>query len=327
MDKAWKRFIVFSSVLLLSAALRVYNFYEPVRHFDSDLIPPLVSPRVMEKENNEGAEAADENEVGMKSVFKEGKSVNILILGIDARKKEESRTDAIMLASLNPDCKSVTIISIPRDTRVNVEGVGQTKINHAHLMGEIKGGNNSGTQASLQAVSNLFQCNIHYYFKTNFDGFEQFIDSIGGLEVNLALPVLLTHSDITLSAGKQCLDGDLALQLVRERHSLKEGDFGRQRHQVLVLQAIARKLLKLQYMLRLPEIFEHAKSHIIDTNLQSNDIISLAWLYSGLKEEDINHLSLPGKSGYGFDPLVKNALYYWLPDLEKVKEISVQYLQ
>ncbi len=92
---------------------------------------------------------------------------NMLVLGIDARRNEPSRSDVMILANINPKTRKVLLISIPRDTRVEIPGVGNTKINHAHVLGEIEGGNHQGTVASLQAVSNLLNCDIHCYIKVN----------------------------------------------------------------------------------------------------------------------------------------------------------------
>ena len=84
----------------------------------------------------------------------------MLVLGIDARRNEPSRSDVMILANINPKTRKVLLISIPRDTRVEIPGVGNTKINHAHVLGEIEGGNHQGTVASLQAVSNLLNLSL-----------------------------------------------------------------------------------------------------------------------------------------------------------------------
>src|SRR5665648_1297146 len=81
--------------------------------------------------------------------------VNVLLLGSDTRGDEVGRTDTMILISADTKTKHVSIISIPRDTRVNLPGIGLTKITHANVMGELKGGVQAGTQAAVQAVSNL----------------------------------------------------------------------------------------------------------------------------------------------------------------------------
>ncbi|HHY17868.1 MAG TPA: LCP family protein [Firmicutes bacterium] len=242
---------------------------------------------------------------------------NMLILGIDARQNEPSRSDVMILANIDPQTRKVVLISIPRDTKVEIPGVGYTKINHAHFLGEIKGGNHAGTMASLQAASNLLNCDIHCYVKVNFQGFKSFIDSIGGVDLELKEPVKLTFAGVTLPAETQKLDGDTALKLVRERFSLPDGDFGRQKLQYLVLQALAEKLLAPKYIPRIPELITEVRHNVLDTNLTDTDAISLAWMFKGISSGDVTHLSIPGHPEYAFDPLVESEVYYWVPETDK----------
>ncbi len=242
---------------------------------------------------------------------------NMLILGIDARKNEPSRSDVMILANINSKTRKVVLVSIPRDTRVEIPGVGYTKINHAHILGEIKGGNHQGTMASLQVASNLLNCDIHCYIKVNFEGFKDFIDSIGGVEIELEEPVKLTFAGVTLPAEKQNLDGDTALKLVRERFSLPDGDFGRQKLQFFLLQALAKKLLAPKYIPMIPDLISQVKHNVLDTNLTESDAVSLAWMFKGIPSGDVAHLSVPGHPVYLVDPLVKSKVYYWVPDTDK----------
>ena len=254
------------------------------------------------------------------------KPFNVLLLGTDARKEEESRIDVIMLANVDTKNKIVHVISIPRDTRIELPGIGATKINHSHLVGELKGAKQGATAASLQAVSSLLQCKIHYYIKLNFAGFTELIDTIGGIEIELDQPVLLTYAKKTLPEGKQHLDGATALKLVRERYSLPDGDFGRQRLQFLVIKTVTRQLLQPKSLITLPALIKNAETNVVDTNFTVTDLISLAWMFQGLPSEGIIHVQLPGQGGYAFDPLMKAKLYYWFPDLEEVQEISQRIL-
>ncbi|GGA33379.1 LCP family protein [Paenibacillus physcomitrellae] len=252
---------------------------------------------------------------------------NLLLLGIDARESEDSRTDVMMLAHVNLDQHQVNLISIPRDTRVNLKGVGYTKINHAHVVGELKGGNHAGTLASLQAVSNLCGCTINYYMKTNFAGFVHFIDSIGGLDVTLDKPVKLTYAHRTLPEGSQHLNGDLTLKLVQERHSLSSGDLNRQQNQALVLKAMIQTLLQPDNLVRIPGLLSQVRKDILDTNLSDSDIISLSLLAKDLQSEDIQYDQVPGHSGKANDPLVGKELDYWIPDLEAWDNLAKKLLE
>jgi len=320
--KIKKRYVYLSAALLLliGAGLYMYWRFEPSTHFRNADIPvlavpdeePSTSPKV---QNGEQTNPLPQNPTQTDNSSQQT-SFNILILGTDARDHEVSRTDVIMLAHINSDKKTINLISIPRDTQVNIPGVGYTKINHAHILGEMKGDSHSGTQASIQAVSNLFSCSINYYVKTDFEGFEHFIDTIGGLDVYLDKPIKLTYGDQTFPAGDNHLSGAEALNLVRERKSLPEGDFGRQANQAMVLKEILHTVIKPQNITKLPSLINQVREDILDTNLSDSDMISLAWMAKDVKEDDIQYVQLPGHGGKAMDPLVRLELYYWIPDMD-----------
>jgi|LSQX01.2.fsa_nt_gb LCP family protein required for cell wall assembly len=303
-------------ILTLGLWLHLQYYFNPTDYSPA----PLAKPNLAIKENAAKEDAAivsKEEAVGIKPF-------NVILLGIDARDQENSRTDLIMLSNVNPKEKTVQVVSIPRDTWVELPGVGHTKINHAHLLGEIKGGAEEGTWASLQAVSELLQCEIDYYIKLDFDVFSDFIDTIGGIEIDLEKPVTLTFDKKILPAGKQHLDGYMALKLVRERFSLPDGDFGRQKLQFLVLETLASKLLEPRSLPKLPALLEEIRNRV-ETNLNIGDVIALARTFQKLPKENITHIQLPGRGGYAADRLVKGSLYFWFPDSEQIQEISERF--
>lgn len=315
--KTGTKFTLGLLVILFLVGLVLYMYFNPTQYFTGQRNPVLIRPPEINGEKLN-------HEVKVKQ-RKNNESFNILILGIDAREQENSRTDVIMVANVRPISKHVNILSIPRDSRVEILEIGYTKINHAHLLGEIKGGNQAGTEAALKAVSELLHVNIDYYIKINFEGFKHIVDTVGGVDIELLEPVKLTYCDITLPAGKQHIDGDLALKFVRERYSLPRGDFGRQEHQFLVLKALAHKLLEPKSISKIPALIRQVKDDILDTNFTSADVVSLAWMFKGLSSDNVSYFQIPGKKGYDIDPLVKTCLYYWLPDLELIKQGSEQY--
>jgi polyisoprenyl-teichoic acid--peptidoglycan teichoic acid transferase len=339
-------------VLLLLVAgglLTAYLKYEPSRHFRNADIPVLATPEPSAGIETGSANGADKR--AERSVQTDGTSTgtageaaaakpapteevrgargsfNLLLLATDARAEEASRTDVLMLAHVNPEQSKVSLVSIPRDTRVFLPGIGLTKINHAHAMAEAGGqGGHAGTLAAIQAVSNLCRCSINYYVKTNFDGFEHFVDTIGGVDVELDAPVKLTYNYRTLPAGNQHWNGETTLDFVRERKSLDDGDNARQRNQALVVQAIARKLLVPDNLARLPELIRQVKEDILDTNLTDADMLSLAWMVRGVDPGEMYFVQFPGSSGKAHDPLVDAELYYWIPDMTAWSELSRQIL-
>lgn len=336
-SKVWLTLGITGGFLLMLAGTLIFLYLrlQPENHFRQAGIPVLTVPEPAASVSAEagsgqpggtaaggsspetpGASAPSVSDEAAQADKKEELTFNLLLLGVDARENEDSRTDVIMLAHVNLSRGIVNLVSIPRDTRVNLPGVGYTKINHAHLLGELKSGGHGGTEASLQAVSNLSGVPINYYMKTNFDGFVHFIDAIGGLDVDLEKPVKLTYVYKTLPAGKQHLDGDLTLNLVRERHSLAEGDTNRQQNQALVLKAMFSKMLEPGNLVKLPDLLGSVKKDILDTNLSDSDIISLSLLAKDLNSGDISYSQLPGHDGRAKDPLIGKELDYWIPDMD-----------
>ncbi|KRF35886.1 LCP family protein [Paenibacillus sp. Soil787] len=310
-----RRWVVYTASSLLVGFVGIGGFlywkYEPNHHFQQLEVPVLSKPAVSTNVPTPPAEQP-----------KTIKAFNVLVLGTDARGDENSRSDVIMVLHILPSERKVNIVSIPRDSRVKIDGVGYTKINHAHILGEMKGGNEEGTQVALQTVSNFLDVPINYYIKTNFKGFEDFIDTIGGVNVEVKNDIYLFHSKTTLAKGMQHIDGKLALSLARERYAFPDGDFGRQSEQSQILKNVAQEILKPEHIGEIANLLTKVKKDIIDTNFQDNDIISLAWLFKGMTSEDFTTKQIPGHSGYDMDPLVQLRLYYWIPDLDKVKEIS-----
>lgn len=315
-----------------------YRKLEPTAHFAADSLPVLASPepaasfRAAAADGGgdaglEAARAASSNGERIPAADdadeeQQVSSFNLLLLGLDSRSGEASRTDVIMLANIRPQDRQVTLVSIPRDTQVEMEGIGRTKINHAHLIGEARGGSRSGTDSTIQAVSNLCGCDIHYAMKVDFEGFERIIDTIGGVEVELADPVALRWYDSDLPAGKHHLDGKLTLALVRERYGLKSGDTGRQANQAMVLKAAAAKLLEPDNIVKLPTLIKQFRELLSDTNMTDRDFASLALLAVDFSPSDIAYVQLPGRSGRALDPLVRQELYYWVPDREAWNELA-----
>lgn len=247
--------------------------------------------------------------------------VNVLLLGSDTRGNEAGRTDSMILISADTKSKHVSIISIPRDTRVNLPGVGLTKITHANAVGEASGGVHAGTLAAVQAASNLLGVTINDYVKINFEGFQKVVDAVGGIDVTLPKAV----GD--LKAGNQHLNGDMALQLARNRYDLPDGDFGRQRDQFYLLSAMGHKMLSIENVPKLPQILNIVHKDLMDTNLSDAQILALATDFKGVAKDDIKYFQLPGKGISAHDPLVGADVYYYEPEIAGVKKVVLDVLQ
>ncbi|EQB22195.1 cell envelope- transcriptional attenuator [Dehalobacter sp. UNSWDHB] len=251
--------------------------------------------------------------------------INILVLGTDNREDEVSRADSIMMVMVNVETLKVSVISIPRDTRVNIEGVGLTKINHANAVGQAEGGVHEGTLKTAEAVSNLLEIDTNYYVKIDFEGFQKAVDAVDGIDVNL--PYDVQDWRIDLAAGEQHLTGEQALLVARSRYGLAHGDFDRQELQFLLLSSLAHKMLSISNVSRLPEQLQIVYSDLLDTNMSIPEMLAKGMEFKGIKKEDIQYFQLPGKGITAYDPLVGANVYYYESDMDGVREVVSKALE
>lgn len=235
--------------------------------------------------------------------------INILVLGMDARPCEKSsRTDTIIFASFDPENNRLAVMSIPRDTRVNIPGHGFRKINEAVMYG--------GPELVSQVVEDLLGVSIDYYILTNFEGFKNIVDSVGG--VNFYIPQNMYYYDpadgtlIDLKKGEQLLDGDKALQFIRFR-GYPNGDIDRTVHQQEFFKALAKKILQPDTVTKLHNLIP-CINDAIDTNLGMLKMIELVKAARNFKDIEIVSQTLPGRFAevYGIS--------YWYVDPKKAKE-------
>ena len=222
-----------------------------------------------------------------------GDVVNVLAIGVDG---SETRSDTILLASMNLKSKEISLVSIPRDTRVKYKG-GWDKINH------LFGYDNSG-QLTLDTVKDITGVDIHYVGIINFDGFSNVIDELGG--VNIEVPDLgkggMYYDDpvqdlhIALPAGYRHLNGEEAQGFVRYRSGYANADLGRIEAQRYFLQELVKQKLSFKYIAKVPDVFEVLEGDL-RTNYNCVDIISQMFKMIGMNSENINSYSLPGESG------------------------------
>ena len=160
------------------------------------------------------------------------KPISILLMGTDQRESETSRSDSLMLFTLNPKTKSMKITSIPRDTYTEIIGKDKKdKINHAYAFG--------GVDMSVKTVENFLNVPVDHYIEVNMAGFKDIVDAVGGVDVNNDLE--FTSRDQHFAKGNIHLNGETALKYTRMRYEDPRGDFGRQMRQRQVIQAVIKK--------------------------------------------------------------------------------------
>jgi len=237
-----------------------------------------------------------------------GKQVNILLMGIDARSNEaNSRSDTMILASIDGKNKKVALVWIPRDTRVEVSRNRHDKINSVNYI--------KGPEAACKVVSDLLEIPVNYYVVSNFNGFAKIIDILGGVDINVEHDMYHWDPDpklqINLSQGQQRLDGQQALSFVRFR-GVPTADIGRTGLQQTFVKALAEEVLQGSTILKLPRLLpEIAKN--VHTNIPADDMIYLAKTARDFKTEDMITQTLPG---YSYTDPASGASY-WQAD-EKI---------
>ncbi|GAX90946.1 LCP family protein [Effusibacillus lacus] len=215
--------------------------------------------------------------------------VNIALLGVDSRPGEgPPRADTMMVLSIDPQTRDVALFSIMRDTYYKVPGYGFRKINEAHALG--------GPELVVETLSKFMQIKIHYYVKTDFKGFENIVDVLGGInmyvEKNMYWPDDGPY-DINLKKGQQHLNGKQALMYVRFRND-ELGDYTRTERQRKFLATLAKELKTTNSLLKMPEILK-AVSDDIETNMTFNDMMKLGKLAYNIDLASLDSVQLPPK--------------------------------
>ncbi len=232
----------------------------------------------------------DDGEIRGLTVPKSGEARNILLLGLDY---EAHLTDVIMLCRVDPVTNKVNIMSIPRDTKVKVKGE-TMKINASYSTGGR--GEEKKIEQIIATVKSLTGVEIHHYFRINTKAFRDCIDAVGG--VYFDVPQNMHYEDplqnlyIHLSKGYQHLDGNKAEQLVRFRQYAL-GDVRRIQVQQEFLGAIIDQHLKLENVLRIPEIYNIIISNSY-TDMTGGDVLSLGYQVLKIGGSNIESFTLPG---------------------------------
>ena len=223
-----------------------------------------------------------------------GERVNVLVLGIDRRPSEKCpcRTDVMMIASLDPKTNTAGLITIPRDLYVPIPQVGENRINTANFYGELYKYPGGGPGLAMKTVEYNFGRRIHYYVLVDFNGFRKVIDTLGGIDICVPKAIddpmypdeNFGYKPIHIPAGCQHMNGEVALEYARSRHT--ENDFGRSRRQVQILMAIRDKALRLDLLPKLPALVQSMWG-TVETDMTPQVVIALAAAASKVKTEGI----------------------------------------
>lgn len=217
----------------------------------------------------------------------QGKPISILVLGVDQGiegRHDKGNSDTMILVTANPQKKTATMTSIPRDTLADIKGDPGDKyymfrINSAYEIG--------GSASSVKTVKAMLNVPINYYLEVNMKALRSLVNAVGGVDVNV--PFDFSYDWCDFHKGKQHLNGRHAVAYVRMRKDDPRGDYGRQQRQRQVIQAIAKKAMSMNTLSNYHKLIKIFNKYV-KTNLTFNDMLSLAMNYRSC----MNNL----KSGY-----------------------------
>jgi len=294
-------------LLVLAVGTLAYGYYQlqPKNHFTS---VPVVSS---------GKNAANETVNVKEPIF------NVLLIGSDERKGQNiGHSDTMMLVHVDLNKHKYNAMSIPRDTRVHVDGYGYTKLTSVQYIMQAKNGSKQGVEAAVSAVSELTGVPINYYVETNFEGFQSMVDSMDGITMDVPFDVALTKDNV-IKAGTHSFNGTSLIRLVRERHSLDNGDFGRQRLQMEALKGIAEKALNPGNITKLPALVKTVPDYIIATNMTTSDMMSFGMAAKDFKpDSQLSYFQIPGKGQKLYDDILEATNYQLVIDAQKIKKLA-----
>ncbi|MCA1060807.1 LCP family protein [Rossellomorea aquimaris] len=235
------------------------------------------------------SKAVNDNVAAFNGEKDEQGKVNVLLLGVDSRGEEQSRTDTIMIAQYDPENEKARLVSLMRDIYVDIPDHGKWKLNTSYFLG--------GPELLRQTLKENFDIDVQYYALVDFKGFQNVVDVLApnGIEMNVEKP-MSEKINVSLEPGLQTLDGEELLGYARFRHDA-EGDFGRVERQQKVINALKDELLSLNGVSKLPKLMGTISPYI-ETNIGGMDRIGLVKEFILNPVNNIETFRLPVDNSY-----------------------------
>lgn len=229
-------------------------------------------------------------------------AMNVLVLGTDTRsdapttgaeapgwKPGQARSDTMMLVHLDGDRRSASVISIPRDSWVDIPGHGKGKVNWAYSFG--------GPTLTVETVEKMTDVRIDHLTVVDWDGFKALTDAIGGVDIVIPKTVHDSASGIRWEAGHHHLDGEQALLYVRQRYGLQDGDLDRVARQQAFLRTLLKQTLEQELRKDPEQVLDlltlFSKHASVDDDWSTIQMARLAASLRNLRTDDISYLTVP----------------------------------
>ncbi|WP_339147902.1 MULTISPECIES: LytR family transcriptional regulator [unclassified Sutcliffiella] len=290
--KKWFIILVsFLSVATIGVGVFAFSIYKSLENAATSMHTPL------ERSNSEKRTTEVD--------FSKKDPLAFLILGVDERPGDKGRSDSMIVLTVNPNDKSMQMVSIPRDTRTEIIGKGfDDKINHAYAFG--------GPEMSIATVENFLDIPIDYFVQVNMESFKDIVDAVGGVTVNNKLE--FSQDGHQFSLGEIDLNGEEALSFSRMRSV--DSDFGRQQRQRDIIQGVINKGASISSVTKIDDILD-ILGNSVRTNLTFNEMVDIQSNYKDARHELSQH-QLTG-SGTRI-----NSIYYLIVPEEDRLAISNQ---
>ncbi|MFZ7104769.1 MAG: LCP family protein [Peptococcaceae bacterium] len=276
--------------------LGVFAFWLYHSYFTLDTDPHDADAARQEEEKNQ--EEQEKNEIADQLG-----EYTVLLLGVDTEQGYKTRTDTIILATVDTKTRKARLVSIPRDTRVKIKG-GWDKINAAYVYG--------GIELAQETVEDFLGVKVDRYAIVNFNSLIEIVDAVGGIELDVPIRMKYLAEGIDLYPGEQVLNGADALAYSRYRYT-DEGDIGRAKRQQEVIKLLSEKIFSLEGLKSLPELVNLMQENI-ETDIPTREIFALAKLAPDIMKNNVVQVVVPGKNEK------IDGLWYWEPNLARLEE-------
>ncbi len=231
---------------------------------------------------------------------------NILVLGVDQREGDGGRSDTMFVVMYDPKNEQVSLLSVPRDTRVKIPGHGWEKINHSFAFG--------GYKLAQRTVEELLGIRVKHHIVIDIKGFQRIVDAVGGIDI--AVEKRMYYEDpydnlvIDLQPGMQHMDGRTAIQYVRYRD--EEGDIGRIKRQQHFMQAMQEKLSSPAIVTSLPNLIKEVNA-LLETDMSATEMVTLGRAMQKASKQGLKTDTVPGTPAY------IDEVSYWIPDITALR--------
>ena len=241
------------------------------------------------------------------------KVTNIVLFGLDRRNPDDvSRSDTIMIASLDGKNGMIKVTSLMRDMYVPIPGHQSDRINAAYSYG--------GASLAVKTINSNFRLDIRDYVDVDFMGLEKIVDKIGGLEINVK-DYEISQIEGVSQPGLQVLNGGQVVDYSRIRY-VGDADFERTQRQRYVLDTLYKKI-KAQGIAKLPGTVSELLPYV-ETSLSKTDIMKLVMEVAQYNAEGIEQLRLPAEGHFKSKKI--KGMYVLVPDIEANKKLLHQFI-